>query len=119
MKLSLSCNIASNVTIEICSIVMKSVPVFLLQEKKMTLAQKKGKVSAQMCYWQENRRPEVADKFSNEGKDFPTMRFLTEFHVGFWDPSHLAFMGGSYVLNKNSHNDTVVHTPLYSFYEFP
>lgn len=74
-----------------------------------------------MCYWQGNRWPEVADKFCNEGKDFPTMRFLTEFHVGFWDLSYLAFMGGMYVLNKNSHNDTyiVVHTPLYYFYKFP
>lgn len=37
IKLSLSYNITSNViTIEICSIVMKSVPTFLLQEKKTT-----------------------------------------------------------------------------------
>lgn len=36
MKPSLSYNITSNLTIEICSIVMKSVPMFLLQEMKIT-----------------------------------------------------------------------------------
>lgn len=36
MKLSLSYNITSNETTKICSIVMKLVPKFLLQEKKMT-----------------------------------------------------------------------------------
>lgn len=47
-----------------------------------------------MCNWQENRGPEVADKFCNEGKDFPTVRFLTEFLIGFWDLSTLLLWVG-------------------------
>lgn len=72
---------------------MKSVPMFLPQEKKITFWHFE-RHSVQMCYWQENSGPGVALKFCNEDKDFFTMRFLTEFHVGFWDLSHLAFMGG-------------------------